>query len=59
MQPESEKITRKSGAVERKDDFSDFFLHASPVEKAKLIKEVMEEASEEQRRLMKKYKRLI
>ena len=41
---------------ERKDDFSDFFQSASSKEKAKVIRQVLREANEEQREMVKKHK---
>jgi hypothetical protein len=42
----------------KKDDFSDFFLHADSKEKTKIIRQVMKEATEEQRSVVEKYKGL-
>jgi hypothetical protein len=43
---------------QKRDDFSDFFLHAKSSEKAKVIKQVIREATEEQRSVVEKYKSL-
>ncbi len=48
-------FTRKSPENKEKNDFSDFFLHAKSKDKAKVIRRVLKEASDEQRALMKKY----
>jgi len=37
------------------NDFSDFFISANSREKAKVIRQVLREANEEQRELVKKY----
>ena len=37
------------------NDFSDFFIHAKSKEKAKVIREVLREANEEQREMVEKY----
>ena len=37
------------------NDFSDFFIKANSKEKAKVIRQVLREANEEQRELVKKY----
>lgn len=39
------------------NDFSDFFVNAKSKEKAKVIRQVLREANEEQRELVKKYNR--
>lgn len=41
-----------------KNDFSEFFLNAKSNEKAKVIKKVLREATEEQRQLMRKYEQI-
>lgn len=40
-----------------KNDFSDFFVKASSKEKAKVIRQVLREANEEQRETLRKYKK--
>jgi hypothetical protein len=53
------KITGTPTATSQKrDDFSDFFLHAKSSEKTKVIKQVIREATEEQRSVVEKYKSL-
>ncbi len=46
----------KSPENKEKNDFSEFFLHAKSKDKAKVIRRVLKEASDEQRALMKKYR---
>jgi len=41
---------------QKKDDFSEFFTTASSKEKTKVIRQVMKEATEEQRSVVEKYK---
>ena len=43
-------------ADQKKDDFSEFFLHTKSKEKTKIIRQVMREATEEQRSVIQKYK---
>jgi hypothetical protein len=53
------KITGTPTATSQKrDDFSDFFLHAKSSEKVKVIRQVIREATEEQKAVVKKYKDL-
>ncbi len=49
-------FTRKSPENKEKNDFSEFFLHAKSKDKAKVIRRVLKEASDEQRALIKKYR---
>ncbi len=46
-----------SESKEQKNDFSDFFIKASSKEKAKVIRQVLREANEEQRETLRKYKK--
>jgi len=39
------------------NDFSEFFIHAKSKEKAKIIHQVLQEATEEQREVMREYKK--
>lgn len=48
-------FTPKSTENKKKNDFSEFFLHAKSKDKAKVIRRVLKEANEEQRALIKKY----
>lgn len=41
---------------DEKNDFSEFFINADSQEKTKLIRQVLKEATEEQRILIQKYK---
>lgn len=43
------------GEPEKKDDFSHFFLDAKSAEKAKVIRQVLREATEEQKTLLQRY----
>jgi len=43
---------------EKKDDFSYFFLDAKSNEKAKVIRQVLKEATAEQETLLKKYREM-
>lgn len=43
-------------SVAERDDFSEFFYSAKSKEKAKLIREVMAEATEKQKAVIKQYK---
>jgi hypothetical protein len=53
------KITGNTQPTERKDDFSEFFTNASSKEKTKVIRQVMREATEEQRSVVEKYKGMV
>ncbi len=46
------------GIPEKKDDFSHFFLEAKSNEKAKVIRQVLKEATAEQETLLKKYREM-
>ena len=50
---------RKESKEQENNDFSDFFLNAKSGEKAKVIRQVLREANEEQRELVKKYNKGI
>ncbi len=53
------KITGVAEKIDgKKDDFSDFFLHAKSKEKTKVLKQIMKEATEEQRNVVEKYKEM-
>lgn len=42
-----------------KNDFSEFFANAKSKEKAKMVRQVLREANEEQRAMMAEYKKSI
>ena len=49
-------LIRSGAKKEEKNDFSDFFINADSQEKTKLIRQVLKEATSEQRTLIQKYK---
>lgn len=46
---------RRDSKGKESNDFSDFFVHAKSKEKAKVIRQVLREANEEQKELVKRY----
>jgi hypothetical protein len=49
----------KKTEKEEKNDFSGFFLDIKSKDKAKIIRQVLREATEEQREIMKEYEKKV